>query len=216
MLPVAVLASGRGTNLQALIDHAAGYGIRCVISDRDHAGALDKARAAAIPAHFIDRAAYPDRDAFDQAIHDQLTEHGVRLVVLAGFMRVLGSAFVQKWGGSMINVHPSLLPKYRGLDTHARALAAGDREHGASVHYVTETLDGGPVILQAVVPVDAGMDAATLARRVQAQEHRVYPFVVGLIAAGRVQLTGDGVVFDGKPLAAPLRVDADTDLSCLA
>lgn len=216
MLPVAVLASGRGTNLQALLDRAGTYAVRCVISDREAAGALDRARAADIPAHFIDRKAFADRAAFDAAIQERLAAHGVEFVALAGFMRVLGSAFVQTWHGRMLNIHPSLLPKYRGLDTHARALAAGDRNHGASVHYVTETLDGGPVILQAVVPVHDGDDAPALARRVQAQEHRIYPFVLDLVAAGRVVLGADGVVLDGEPLAAPLRVNAETELSCLA
>ena len=220
MLEVAVLASGRGSNLQALIDYAAdlehGVNIRCVISDREDAGALERARAAAIPAHFVDPRAHADRAAFDAAVDALLVEHGVTLVVLAGFMRVLGSALVQKWHGSMLNIHPALLPNYRGLHTHQRVLDAGDAEHGASVHFVTETLDAGPVILQAIVPVASADDAAALAERVQAQEHRIYPFVLGLFAQGRIALTADGVNLDGAPLAEPLRVAEDTDLACVA
>ena len=216
MLSVAVLASGRGSNLQALIDAAAqedsGFVIRCVVSDRAGAGALARARAADIPAHFVDPAAHADRASYGAALDAVLT--GSDLVVLAGFMRVLGSALVQKWAGRMVNIHPSLLPKYRGLDTHQRALDAGDAEHGASVHFVTETLDGGPVILQAVIPVERGDNAASLAARVQAQEHRIYPFVVGLFARNRIAFAEGRVTLDGAPLATPLRVDGNTDLAC--
>lgn len=218
MLSVAVLASGRGSNLQALIEESAkpgsGFAVRCVVADRVDAGALARARAAGIPAHFIDPAAHADRASFDAALEGVLAGHD--LAVLAGFMRVLGSALVQKWAGRMVNIHPSLLPKYRGLNTHQRALDAGDTEHGASVHFVTETLDGGPVILQAVIPLDDADDAATLAVRVQAQEHRIYPFVVGLFARGRVALVDGQVTLDGEALVAPLRIDGDTDLACVA
>jgi phosphoribosylglycinamide formyltransferase 1 len=215
MLSVAVLASGRGSNLQALIDASAGggYAIRCVVADRVDAGALKRARAAGIPAHFIDPAEHPDRASFDAALDAMLAGHD--LAVLAGFMRVLGSALVQKWAGRMVNIHPSLLPKYRGLNTHQRALDAGDAEHGASVHFVTETLDGGPVILQAVIPVD-GDDAAALAARVRTQEHRIYPFVIGLFAQGRVALADGVATLDGQALTKPIIVDADTDLECIA
>ncbi len=218
MLSVAVLASGRGSNLQALIDaaakHDSGFAIRCVVADRADAGALARAKAAGISAHFIDPAVHTDRASYDAVLDAALTGHD--LVVLAGFMRVLGSALVQKWAGRMVNIHPSLLPKYRGLNTHQRVLDAGDAEHGASVHFVTETLDGGPVILQAVIPVDAAEDVATLAARVQAQEHRVYAFVVSLFARGRVALTDGRVTLDGKLLSAPLVVYTDTDLECIA
>lgn len=216
MMPVAVLASGHGTNLQALVDAARDYRVACVFSDRRDAGALARAEAAGIPAAFVDPADFPERAAFDAEIDRLLGAHGARLVVLAGYMRILGSAFVHAWRGRMVNVHPSLLPKYRGLDTHRRALAAGDREHGASVHFVTDELDGGPVILQATVPLRAGDDIASVAARVQAQEHRVYPFVVQLLAQRRVTLAGNGVLLDGRRLDAPLRVDAATDLACVA
>ncbi len=218
MLSVAVLASGRGSNLQALIDASAqpgsGFAIRCVIADRADAGALQRAHAAGIPAHFIDPALHSNRASFDAALDAALAGHD--LAVLAGFMRVLGSALVQKWAGRMVNIHPSLLPNYRGLNTHQRALDAGDVEHGASVHFVTETLDGGPVILQAVIPVERGDDAAALAARVQAQEHRIYPFVIGLFAQGRIALADGHATLDGEPLDAPLRVDGTTDLACVA
>ncbi|MCA1798792.1 MAG: phosphoribosylglycinamide formyltransferase [Xanthomonadaceae bacterium] len=216
MVPIAVLASGHGTNLQALVDAARDYRVACVISDRRGAGALARAEADGIPATFVDPAAFPDRASFDTEIDRLINAHGARFVVLAGFMRILGSAFVHTWQGKMVNVHPSLLPKYRGLDTHRRALAAGDCEHGASVHFVTDELDGGPVILQATVPLRAGDDVASVAARVQAQEHRVYPFVVQLLAQQRVTLSPDGVLLDGRRIDAPLRVDAATDLACVA
>lgn len=216
MLPVAVLASGHGTNLQALVDAARDYRVVCVVSDRADAGALARAAAAGIPAAFVDPAAFPGRAAFDAEVARTIDAHGARLVALAGYMRIVGSAFVHAWQGRMVNVHPSLLPKYRGLDTHRRALAAGDSEHGASVHFVTDELDGGPVILQAAVPLRAGDDVAAVAARVQAQEHRVYPFVMRLLAQGRVTLTDAGVALDGRPLAAPLRVEPTTDLACIA
>lgn len=215
-MQIAVLASGHGSNLQALIDRADGYRIACVVSDRADAHALERARGAGIPAHFVDPAAHPGRDAMDAEVDAVLERHRVDLAVLAGYMRIVGSAFVQKWAGRMVNVHPSLLPKYRGLDTHRRALAAGDTEHGASVHFVTDELDGGPVILQARVPILPGDDVASVAARVQAQEHRVYPFVVRQLALRRIALVDGRVTLDGRPLTRPLAVDAATDLECIA
>lgn len=219
VLPVAVLASGEGSNLQALIDAArrpdAGFEIACVASDRAGARALERASAAGIPAYAVDPQGR-DRDAFDAEVERRLHEHGVALVALAGFMRILSSGFVQRWRGKLLNIHPSLLPKHRGLDTHRRALAAGDETHGASVHFVTEELDSGPVILQAVVPVYDADDAASLAARVQALEHRVYPFAVSLYAHGRIAMDGDGVTLDGRPLERPLHVETGTDLTCVA
>lgn len=219
VLPVAVLASGEGSNLQALIDAArrpdSGFEIACVASDRAGARALERASAAGIPAHAVDPRGR-DRDAFDAEVERRLHDHGAALVALAGFMRILGSGFVQRWRGKLLNIHPSLLPKHRGLDTHRRALAAGDENHGASVHFVTEELDSGPVILQAVVPVYDADDAASLAARVQALEHRVYPFAVSLYARGRIAMDGNTVTLDGRALERPLHVETGTDLTCVA
>jgi phosphoribosylglycinamide formyltransferase 1 len=175
-----VLISGRGSNLQALIDAAAAdpafpAEIALVISNRPGAGGLERAAQAGIATATIDHRNYAGREAFDAALHDALTEAGVELVCLAGFMRILTPGFVARWEGRMLNIHPSLLPKYKGVDTHARALAAGDAVHGCSVHYVTAELDDGPVIAQAEVPVLDGDTPGTLADRVLEAEHRLYP-----------------------------------------
>lgn len=210
---LAVLASGHGSNLRALL--AAGLPVACVVSDRLSAGALDSARDAGIPAFFVDPDGC-DRAAYGQRLQECLDANDVERVLLAGFMRVLDSAFVQRWHGRMLNIHPSLLPKYRGLHTHRRVLEAGDTEHGASVHFVNDELDGGPLVLQVAVPVRAGDDEQTLRQRVQAAEHRVYPVVGGWLAAGRLDLGADGVRLDGRALTRPFQVTPETDLSCLA
>jgi phosphoribosylglycinamide formyltransferase 1 len=175
-----VLISGRGSNLQALIDAAAAdpafpAEITLVISNRPGAGGLDRAAQAGIATATIDHKDHETREAFDAALHEALSEAGVELVCLAGFMRILTPGFVARWEGRMLNIHPSLLPKYKGVDTHARALAAGDTVHGCSVHYVTAELDDGPVIAQAEVPVLKGDTPETLAGRVLEAEHRLYP-----------------------------------------
>lgn len=210
---VAVLASGHGSNLRALL--AAGLPVACVLSDRSTAGALDSARDAAIPAFFVDPDGC-DRAAYGLRLQECLAANHVDRVLLAGFMRVLDSAFVQRWHGKMLNIHPSLLPKYRGLHTHRRVLEAGDTEHGASVHFVNDELDGGPLVLQISVPVRPGDDEQVLRQRVQEAEHRVYPVIGGWLAAGRLGLGDDGVLLDGRLLAQPFRVTPETDLSCLA
>ncbi len=215
-LPVVALISGRGSNLQAIID-AMQRGtlpieLRAVISNRPEAQGLARARAAGIPAEVVDHTAYPDREAFDRALAERIAAHAPGLIVLAGFMRILGEAFLERFAGRLLNIHPSLLPALRGLHTHARALAEGLTEHGASVHFVTNELDSGPVILQAKVAVHPGDDAQTLAARVLEQEHRIYPLAVRWVAEGRVRLGADGrVVLDGRPLARPpvLRPGAD-------
>lgn len=210
---LAVLASGHGSNLHALL--AAGLPVTCVVSDRKSAGALDRARDAGIPALFVD----PDgcnRATYGLRLQACLAANDVDRILLAGFMRVLDSAFVQRWHGRMLNIHPSLLPKYRGLHTHRRVLEAGDTEHGASVHFVNDELDGGPLVLQVVVPVRPGDDEQILQQRVQEAEHRVYPVVGGWLAAGRLGLGDNGVLLDGRVLAQPFRVTPETDLSCLA
>jgi len=209
-LPVAVLVSGYGSNLQALLDaRAAGrlnVDFRLVASDRADAHGLDRARRAGISTAAIPPADFPDRGAWNAALGALLLESGARLVVLAGFMRVLGPELVRAWRGRMLNVHPSLLPLHRGLHTHRRALAAGDRMHGASIHFVTEELDGGPVILQARVPILPGDDEQRLAQRVQAREHEVYPRVVGWLGAGRLAWRDEAPWLDGRRLARPVVV----------
>ncbi|HEY5790588.1 MAG TPA: phosphoribosylglycinamide formyltransferase [Gammaproteobacteria bacterium] len=206
-LPAVVLISGNGSNLQALIDAAADGGlplaIRAVISNNADAFGLERAARACIPGRVLDHRGFATRAAFDTALAALVDSFAPRLVLLAGFMRVLTPAFVQHYRGRMLNIHPSLLPAYPGLHTHARVLAAGDPEHGASIHYVTDEVDGGPVFLQARVPVQPGDSAARLAARVLEQEHRLYPEAVRWIAAGRVRLAGRRVLLDGTPLAAP-------------
>jgi phosphoribosylglycinamide formyltransferase-1 len=212
-LALVVLLSGRGSNFQALLqaiqDGRLPAGIRAVISNRPAAAGLAIAAQAGIATEVLDHTGYPDREAYDAALQQHIDHYRPDLVVLAGFMRILSPGFVRHYQGRLINIHPSLLPRHRGLDTHARALAAGDTEHGASVHFVTEELDGGPVLLQARVPVQADDTAEQLAARVLAQEHRLYPAAVQLIAAGRVAWQDDQLCFDGSPLQQPLQLDQD-------
>ena len=212
---LAVLISGRGSNLKALIDACAeervNGRITLVISNRPQAPGLDYARAAGIPHAVIDHREYADRAAFDQALGDRLASAAPDLIVLAGFMRVLTPGFVERFASRMVNIHPSLLPEFRGLDTHARALAAGAEQHGASVHFVTAELDGGPVLMQARVPVCAGDSADALSARVQAAEHRLYPAAVALICSGRIHAQGDRLWLDGEPLQQPLLLDSATE-----
>ena len=210
-LPIVVLISGRGSNLQSIIEQAAAgelpVDIRAVISNRPDAAGLERARAAGIETAVVDHRDYPDRAAFDAALARCIDRYEPGAVALAGFMRILTPDFVRHYRGRLLNIHPSLLPAYRGLDTHRRALADGARRHGASVHFVTEELDGGPVILQAEVPVLAGDTPETLAARVLAQEHRLYPAALRLLAEGRVRLGEGEVLFDDRPLEAPLHLD---------
>ncbi len=209
-LPVVALISGGGTNLQALIDAARDglpIDLRAVISNRPAAYGLTRARAAGIPAEVLDHRAFVDRAAFDRALMDLIDGYAPRLVVLAGFMRILTPAFVAHYRGRLLNIHPSLLPRHQGLDTHRRALAAGDREHGASVHFVTDELDGGPVIVQARVAVEPGDSESALAARVLAREHVIYPLAVRWFAEGRLALAGDRVRLDGRLLDRPVDID---------
>lgn len=204
---IVVLLSGAGSNLQALIDSLAATPdsparIRAVIANRAEAGGLQRARAAGIETAVLDHRAFADRPAFDTALAALIDGFAADLVVLAGFMRILSGDFVRHYQGRLLNIHPSLLPLHKGLHTHQRALDAGDREHGCSVHFVTEELDGGPLIAQALVPVRADDDAASLARRVHAQEHQLYPLTVRWFAEGRLSLGAQGAILDGHCLGA--------------
>jgi len=193
-LKVGVLISGRGSNLKSLLDACAAPDfpaeIVTVISNRPAAGGLDHARAAGVAAEVVDHKAFSGREPFEAAVTAALQAAGAGLVCLAGFMRVVSPGFVRHWQGRMINIHPSLLPLFPGLDTHARALAAGVKLHGCSVHYVSEEVDGGPIIGQAAVPVLPGDDPERLAARVLRAEHRLYPACLRLVAEGRVRLAG--------------------------
>jgi phosphoribosylglycinamide formyltransferase 1 len=211
-LDIVVLVSGRGSNLRAIAERAdAGellVRIAAVISDRAAAGALEWARTRAIATHVLEPAAFSDRASYGQALGELVERYTPRLVVLAGFMRILSDEFVLRFAGRLLNIHPSLLPRYPGLHTHRRALAAGDTEHGASVHFVTPELDGGPVVIQAKVPVLPGDDEDSLAARVLAEEHVIYPQCVGWFAAGRLACRDGAVWLDGRLLTKPVLRDA--------
>ena len=203
---VVVLISGSGSNLQALIDGIAEGGIPArigaVISNRADAYGLVRAQNAGIATAVLDHKAFEGREAFDAALIEAIDAHQPDLVVLAGFMRILSPGFVRHYAGRLLNIHPSLLPRYKGLHTHQRALEAGDAEHGCSVHFVTEELDGGPLVVQAVVPVQAGDSPERLAKRVQIGEHHIYPLAVRWFAEGRLRLGHQGAELDGAPLPA--------------
>ncbi|WP_268801180.1 phosphoribosylglycinamide formyltransferase [Pseudomonas huanghezhanensis] len=201
---VVVLLSGTGGNLQAMIDSfqsaASPARIRAVISNRADAYGLERARNAGIDTRVLDHTAYEGREAFDAALIDQIDAFKPELVVLAGFMRILSANFVRHYQGRLLNIHPSLLPLYKGLHTHQRVLEAGDAEHGCSVHFVTEELDGGPLVVQAIVCVQSSDSPGTLAQRVHALEHRIYPLAVRWFAEGRLSLGEQGALLDGQLL----------------
>ena len=203
---VVVLISGSGSNLQALIDSVAHDGnparIAAVICNRAGVYGLERAKQAGIATELLDHKQFDGREAFDAALIQAIDAHQPDLVVLAGFMRILTPGFVQHYSGRLLNIHPSLLPKHKGLHTHQRAIEAGDSEHGCSVHFVTEELDGGPLVVQAVLPVMADDTAESLARRVHQQEHQIYPLAVRWFAEGRLRLGAQGAMLDGQPLPA--------------
>ncbi|WP_111641264.1 phosphoribosylglycinamide formyltransferase [Marinimicrobium alkaliphilum] len=201
-----VLISGSGSNLQAIID-ATRSGqipaqIAAVVSNRPGVKGLERAKQAGIPARVLDHTEFDGREAFDRALMAQIDEFSPDLVVLAGFMRILTPTFANHYAGRMLNIHPSLLPKYQGLNTHQRVLDAGDREHGVTVHFVTAELDGGPPAVQARLAVRPGDDAAALASRVQRQEHRIYPLAIQWFAQGRLRMHNGQSLLDGEPLPA--------------
>ena len=195
-MSVVVLISGRGSNLRALAD--AGLPIAAVLSNRHDAGGVEFARGRRIPTAVVAHTAYPSREAFDDALAAEIDRYRPKVVALAGFMRILTPAFTGRYAGRLLNIHPSLLPAFPGLDTHARALAVGVKLHGCTVHFVTADLDHGPIVIQAAVPVKPGDDAERLAARVLAQEHRIYPQAVRWLLDGKLA-TEDGVVHVRTP-----------------
>jgi phosphoribosylglycinamide formyltransferase-1 len=213
VLPVAVVISGRGSNMEAIVRASqrpnSGFQVVRVIADRETAAGIARANSLGVPTSVVPVKQFADRESFDAALAQELDASGVRLVALAGFMRILSTSFVERFAGKLLNIHPSLLPKYKGLDTHARALAASDSHHGASVHYVTAELDGGPVVMQGRLRVRSGETPDALSARVHELEHIIYPHVCSLIASGRVAWRDGTVQFDGKPLPAPLLEEND-------
>lgn len=212
--PIVVLISGNGSNLQAIID-AIDQGqinakIRAVISNKADAYGLKRAEKAGIPTHVVAHETFDDREEFDMALRKVIDQYQPKLIVLAGFMRRLGSNFVARYLGHMINIHPSLLPKYPGLNTHQRVLQAGDQYHGVSIHFVTDDLDRGPVICQSSFEVHPTDSLDSLQRRVHSIEHRLYPEVIDWFSEDRIKLEGDQVEFDGK-LLSPTGILINTD-----
>lgn len=209
----AVLISGGGTNLQAFIDAVSAgslaLDIAIVVSNKADAFGLERAKDAGIDTRTVPHTAYPDRETFDLALVEALQPVNPDLIVLAGFMRILTPAFIEPFAGRILNIHPSLLPKYPGLDTHRRAIEAGDPIAGSTVHFVTPQLDGGPAIVQGTVPVMADDNPATLAARVLDIEHRIYPYAAALYAAGRIRLADGLAWLDDQPLSAPLQFDTE-------
>jgi phosphoribosylglycinamide formyltransferase-1 len=201
----AVLISGRGSNMAALIEAAKRPDypaeIRLVVANRPDAAGLRLAEAAGIPASIVDHRRYDSRETFEHALQANLDVHSIELVCLAGFMRLLTPWFVRQWEGRLINIHPALLPAFKGLDTHQRALEAGVKIHGATVHFVIPEMDSGPIIAQAAVPVHDDDSEATLAARVLAAEHRIYPLALGLLAEGRLRVVDGRCHLDGVPAA---------------
>ncbi|TGN41942.1 phosphoribosylglycinamide formyltransferase [Marinobacter confluentis] len=214
---ILILASGAGTNVQALIDASKERDfpgkIVAVGCNRPNAFALERAAQANIEHFTVDHTRFGSREEFDGMLMAEIRRRNPDLILLAGFMRILTTDFVRALRGTLLNVHPSLLPKYTGLNTHQRALDAGDAEHGTSIHFVTEELDGGPVIAQAQVNVSKDDTAETLAEKVQAKEHLLYPIVMRWFCEGRIQLGTDYVMFDGQPLNQPLVLPDEPETS---
>jgi len=204
MKNIVVLISGNGSNLQAIIDACKQKKIngtlRAVFSNKADAFGLERAREAGIAAHALSASQFASREAFDRELVQEIDAYAPDVVVLAGYMRILSPAFVAHYAGRLLNIHPSLLPKYPGLNTHRQVLENGDAEHGTSVHFVTDELDGGPVILQAKVPVFEGDSEEDVTARVQAQEHAIYPLVVNWFVDGRLAMRDGTAWLDGSPL----------------
>ena len=213
MTRAAILISGGGTNLQAFIDAVQSWAldieIAVVISNRPDAYGLVRAHNADIPTECIRHEEFADRTAFDEVLGDTIERHKADLVILAGFMRILSPYFVQRFEGRVLNIHPALLPKYPGLNTHQRVIDAGEKWHGSTVHFVTEELDAGPRILQGRVPVHDDDTPDVLSARVQAIEHKIYPQAAGLIASGRLEYRNGETWLDGARLDEPVQYDGE-------
>lgn len=210
---IVILISGRGSNLQSIID-AVNKGsinaiISAVISNRPDAKGLERARQANIDAVVIDQNEYADRSAYDRALIAKIDEYTPDLIVLAGFMRILSEEFIRHFDNMILNIHPSLLPEFKGLHTHRRALEAGKKVHGASVHFVSNELDSGPVVIQAEIPVLPGDTEDTLADRVLQQEHKIYPQAISWFVEGRLKVNGNTVLLDDNALNEPVLWKAD-------
>ncbi|MEN8132243.1 MAG: phosphoribosylglycinamide formyltransferase [Pseudomonadota bacterium] len=205
---IVALISGGGTNLQAIIDACASdqinAKIEAVISNQADAYGLQRAAKASIPTEIIDHVLFEDRASFDRELKRRVAAYQPDLIVMAGFMRILTTDFIDPFLGRIMNIHPSLLPKYRGLHTHRRALEAGDKQHGCSIHFATNELDGGPVILQATVPVLEGDTPDTLASRVLKKEHIIYPLSIRWFCEGRIAMRDNRINMDGRTLRKPL------------
>jgi len=203
------MISGGGSNLQSLIDTiergTLDARIDVVVSNNPGVGGLERAKNAGIPTEVLDHRKFGDRDSYDRALRQLLERYDPQLIVLAGFMRILGERFVRRFQGRILNIHPSLLPKFAGLDTHRRALEARESEHGCTVHFVTPTLDGGPPVIQGAVRVCEEDTPAALAARVLEVEHRIYPLAVSMIASGRLQYVEERPWLDGKELTEPVQ-----------
>ncbi len=213
--PIVVLISGRGSNMRALVersgDAAMGYRVAGVLSDQAGAAGLLKAAELGVPAQALEADPGSTRIDYDRALAAAIDVYRPSLIVLAGFMRILSAEFVERYAGRILNIHPSLLPKYPGLHTHQRVIDGRDAQHGATVHFVTEELDGGPPVIQAKLDVSPGDDAHGLASRVQTLEHRIYPLAVRWFCTGRLRLSGGRAWLDGAPLAGPVQYDATED-----
>ena len=199
-----VLISGSGSNLQALINASADASINshisAVISNRPDAYGIERAKQAGLCTHIVDHTLFATREEFDRELQTIIDQYQPDIVVLAGFMRILTTDFTQHYLGRMLNIHPSLLPKYPGLNTHQRALDSGDKHHGVTVHFVTPTLDDGPNILQAKIDITDNDDAASLAQKIQVQEHLIYPQAVNWLANKQIEMIGNSAYFEGSPL----------------
>jgi phosphoribosylglycinamide formyltransferase 1 len=208
--PIVILISGRGSNMRALIEHsqseAADYSVRAVIADRADAAGLETARQFGIAARALPATKNMERSEYDSALAAAIDEYSPSLIALAGFMRILTAPFVERYAGKILNIHPSLLPKYPGLHTHRRAIQAREAEHGVTVHFVTEQLDGGPGVIQSRVPVETGDTEATLSERVLTQEHIIYPLAVDWFCQGRLRYEADQAWLDGRPLSEPVQL----------
>lgn len=205
-MKIAVLVSGRGSNMQAILDASADEAypadVAVVISNIAGAPALERAAAAGAETVTVPHKEFPDRESFDARVTEEIEARGCELVVLAGFMRLLSEEFCEHWRDRLINIHPSLLPSFKGLDVHARMITAGVRFGGCTVHYVRHEMDTGPIIVQAAVPVHPGDDAGKLAARILEQEHVIYPLAVKWIAEGRVRISGETVKVSGAKAPA--------------